>query len=654
MFPKNVMYYGADRPLPEQRHLQAGPLSMIFENGDLRYIRLGQHEIIRRIYAAIRDPNWGTVPNALKDVQVDGKPNTFKIHYSVDNQQGDIDFVWTASITGDEQGTITFSMEGEAQSTFRRNRIGFCILHPIRECAGRVCRIEHADGTIEETTFPKQVVPQIYVNGQPSPHGSFHSMNAMRYPVSRELWAELRFEGDLFELEDQRNWIDGSYKTYCTPIQQPFPVEIQKGTRISQCVTLSLRGTKPQTALVDSNKPIEIRVLKGTQLLPPIGLSVASHEQPLTEREVEHLRLLNLSHLRVELNLWEEGFAARLRQAVEQSHALDVPLEIALIVSDWVDAELGNLLNLLNALKPRVMAWLVFHRNYMVTPDKTIQVGRAILSQYNATIPLGGGCKAYFADLNRKWPQPELNDFVTFTANPQVHAVDNSSIIETAASFTALIQTATQHMGGKPVALSPLTLKARFNPVAIESETKSAGDQLPTQVDPRQMSLFAAGWTLACLKYLSESGNVSHVSLYETTGWLGVMEREKGSPLPDQFSLLAGCVFPIYHVVADLCVMRGGDVIATESSAPLKVESLFLQKGNEKRLLLANLNYEPHVVQVNGLGGRIVIRELDEFSFEMASCLPQAYRASTPAIQVSDSQLELTLQPYAYLCINFA
>ena len=39
--PFRVLYYGKDEPLPEQTQLRAGPLSMIFEAGDLRYIRLG-------------------------------------------------------------------------------------------------------------------------------------------------------------------------------------------------------------------------------------------------------------------------------------------------------------------------------------------------------------------------------------------------------------------------------------------------------------------------------------------------------------------------------------------------------------------------------------------------------------------------------------
>ena len=55
--PKTVLYYGKNEPLPEQKTLRAGPLSLIYEAGDLRYIKLGNHEILRRVYAAIRDHN---------------------------------------------------------------------------------------------------------------------------------------------------------------------------------------------------------------------------------------------------------------------------------------------------------------------------------------------------------------------------------------------------------------------------------------------------------------------------------------------------------------------------------------------------------------------------------------------------------------------
>ena len=71
MLPKRVLYYGKDEPLPEQKALRAGPLSLVYEAGDLRYVKLGDREIVRRIYVAVRDHNWGTVPAVLSNVQID-------------------------------------------------------------------------------------------------------------------------------------------------------------------------------------------------------------------------------------------------------------------------------------------------------------------------------------------------------------------------------------------------------------------------------------------------------------------------------------------------------------------------------------------------------------------------------------------------------
>ena len=57
MLPKNVIRYGNAEPLPERIPLQAGPLSLVYEAGDLRYLRLHDREILRRVYVAVRDRN---------------------------------------------------------------------------------------------------------------------------------------------------------------------------------------------------------------------------------------------------------------------------------------------------------------------------------------------------------------------------------------------------------------------------------------------------------------------------------------------------------------------------------------------------------------------------------------------------------------------
>src|SRR4051794_38578474 len=167
MPPTNMLYYGEERPLPARQSLRAGPLSLVFEEGDLRYVRLGDHEILRRVYSAVRDRNWGTVPVSLSNLRVEAGADAFRITYDAENRvpgparslggervMGEIDFAWQAEITGDAAGTIRFSMEGQARSTFLRSRIGFCILHPGSDCAGQPCTVEKVDGTIEQGEFP--------------------------------------------------------------------------------------------------------------------------------------------------------------------------------------------------------------------------------------------------------------------------------------------------------------------------------------------------------------------------------------------------------------------------------------------------------------------------------------------------------------------
>ncbi|HXF64551.1 MAG TPA: hypothetical protein VNK95_23170, partial [Caldilineaceae bacterium] len=230
--PLRVRYYGEDKPLPAQTPLRAGPLHLVYEAGDLRYIRLGEREIVRRIYVAVRDQNWGT---ALRDVQMDIADDHFDIRYTVENRMNEIDFIWQGVITGERDGTIRFRMDGQARSTFLRNRLGFCVLHPL-VCAGRPARIEHVDGTVEQSVFPVQIAPQLVIDGQIKPVAPFAEMAALAYEVEPGLWAELRFEGDIFEMEDQRNWTDASFKTYSTPLGLPFPVTVQPGDAVRQAI----------------------------------------------------------------------------------------------------------------------------------------------------------------------------------------------------------------------------------------------------------------------------------------------------------------------------------------------------------------------------------------------------------------------------------
>src|SRR5690348_8140949 len=120
----------------ETLSLRAGPLALIYQAGDLRYITLGEREIVRRVLVAVRDRNWGTVPNQLSNVRLEQGADWFHIEYDVDSRQREIDFGWHAVLHGTGAGTLSFAFEGLARTSFWSNRLGLVVLHPIRECAG--------------------------------------------------------------------------------------------------------------------------------------------------------------------------------------------------------------------------------------------------------------------------------------------------------------------------------------------------------------------------------------------------------------------------------------------------------------------------------------------------------------------------------------
>jgi hypothetical protein len=651
--PKNVLYYGKEEPLPEQKTLRAGPLSLIYEAGDLRYIRLGTHEILRRVYVAIRDHNWGTVAPILSNINMEIDQDSFRISYDVENKEDDIDFFWRGTITGDANGTIKLVMDGEARSTFRRNRIGFCILHPM-ECAGVGCEIEHVDGTIEKNAFPKYIGPQLVIDGIIHPVHPFDNMRAMTYDVVPGLQAEIRFEGETFEMEDQRNWTDASYKTYGTPLALPFPVEVQAGTKISQSVTLTLNGPIPDSQLAETDDEGLTFSVGDTALrpLPYIGLGVASHGQPLTQKELTRLKALNLSHLRVGLRLSEPDYEAKLRQAAAEASELGIKLETALFLSDNAETELQAFANTLKQVKPPVCTWLIFHEAEKSTSEKWITLARQHLQSYDSSIKIGSGTNVFFTELNCNRPPIQAMDLVCYSLNPQVHAFDNLSLVETLAAQASTVESARHFCGTLPIAVTPVTLQMRFNPNATGPEPEPEPGQLPPQVDKRQMSLFGAGWTAGSLKYLAESDTHS-LTYYETTGWRGVMETEAGSPVPEKFQSFPGGVYPLYHVLADVGEFAGGKVMAATSSQSLKLNGLTLRKDGKIRVVLANLSPEPQQVLVQGLGRQVQIRILDESSVESAMHSPEEFRAQagTPQ-QTTGGKLQLSLLPYAVARID--
>jgi hypothetical protein len=656
--PVNVLRYGRDEPLPEPVPLRAGPLSLLYEAGDLRCLKRGEREVIRRVYAAVRDRNWGTVPGVISNLKLEISDEAFHIAYVSEHHQNEVHFVWRGEIVGEADGAIRFTFDGEAKTTFLKNRIGFCVLHPIPQCAGAPCRVEYADGTRKTTAFPKQVSPD-------QPVKDIHDLGAIAHEVASGVWAEVRFEGDLFEMEDQRNWIDASYKIYCTPLRLPFPVEIKAGTHVQQRVTLRLVGTAASASGAANRQPL-IEVMRAAPLktaitsdavavevlphqrtrLPALGHCAPSHRRVCTESEVERLAKLKPAHLRVDLTIDESNWSGALWLGAAGTDAGE-RLELALHLPNVSPTVLKDVAGELANRRDQLARVIVFQDGTESTPERLLKLARKHFADAFAGIPIGAGTNADFYQLNQSRPPHELADFLCWSMNPQVHAFDNASLAETPQAISAQIESAREYFPGKPLVVSPVTLKPRFNPVATGPAPPVPPGELPPQVDPRQMSLLGAGWTLAALKHLAESG-VESVTFYETTGWRGVMETEAGSPLPTRFPSIPGGVFPLYHVLVDAGEFAGGEVLRAKSSEPLQVEALALRKQSRLCVLLANLTNQPQVARVLRLGDRGRLRQLDETNALQAMTAPEEFRRQPGEVIASaDGEAEIALRPYA-------
>jgi hypothetical protein len=484
-------------------NFKAGSLDCLYEAGNLRYIKCDGIEIIRLIYSALRDETWQTIPPAISGEKVEMNESGFSITYMATYQAANIQYRAEFAIKA-KNNIISFSMKGEALSDFKRNRIGLCLLHPIKRYTSRKVTITRPDGSTYESAFPELV----------SPHQPFLEIQKMNYSL-HGIGVEIRFEGDIFETEDQRNWSDSSYKTYSTPLRIPIPALIKAGEKIEQRITISVSGRRKLQMLATTGTFYEEKLP-----FPEIGYSRGKNQPQLTSTQVKRFKSIPFNHYRVELRLYESSWKDILSAAASEAELLHTKLELITFYDDNYDEPLNELVASLKPLERLISSILLLSKNLKITPTELMEKGYATIKQSLPAIQIGYGTDGYFADLNRNLPQQISYDFVSYSLNPQVHATDTRTVIENLASQEDAIKKLYASIGNKRIHVSPVTLKMRKNSEAI--------------VDERQHTSFAAFWTLLTVQNLSGA----NLTLYELTGDRGILDETKPSPVYEALKMI--------------------------------------------------------------------------------------------------------------------
>lgn len=642
------LWYGRDEPPLDPIPLRAGPVTALLIGRDLRNVRYGSLEIAQRIYVAIRDRNWDTVPGEVRNLVVAQEDDQFAVRFVVTHRWRDIDATWRGEILGLSDGTISYAMDAEAGRDLTYKLIGLNVHHGMRDYVGRPYQGVGPAGPVSGV-FDSLVMPQLIADATEVP--IFPDVSSLTTQLTDDIAVTFNFEGDTFEFEDQRNWTDGSFKSQSYPPRRNGFFTARQGERLYQKVTISVTGAPPVTGSPGNGVEIVLGDIV-RQGMPPIGLGMSSHGGAFSPRETTLLKALRPAHLRVDLHLSQDDCLDQLGRAAEAARALGSSLELAVFVTDDAAAELIALAVDLAELDVPIARLLLFHESEQATPEPWLALAHTLMDARVSGLVMAGGTNANFCELNRHRPGRPAGDGIAYSINPQIHAFDELSLVENLAPQAETVKTAKAYGEGAPVFVSPVTFKQRFNAVATSAATEFVPGELPPQVDPRQMSLFAAAWLVGSAKHLIESG-VDAITYFETTGWRGVMETEDGCLEPDLFPSRPSEVFPLYHVLVDLADWTDGEIIAAASSDPLRVEAVAVRNADGLHLLIANLTPEPQQVQVNALpAGDIAVRRLNTDTAEMATTNPGAFRAIEESFGDSSKALSLTALPFEVVRID--
>jgi hypothetical protein len=635
---------GTRQKTPRALSLKAGALTVDFVAGGLRTIRYEGHEVLRAIAYVVRDQNWGTYHPEISECLVEKTKDAFTITYRARCSSADPSqtLTYQARITGNSQGHLVFDVVAEPLTPFLTARCGFAVLHPINDVAGQEAVIEHVDGAQEQATFPDVISP-----AQP-----FKDIRAIEHRVTAGITARCVLNGDVFEMEDQRNWSDASYKTYVRPLSLPWPYTMEQGVTNRQSVELRIKrhpGSHPGPAHKEKGA-VRVTVAGPEGTFPGIGVSVYPD---LIPQALAHPKLL--AGLRPQLLLFHfdptkghgrnelSGFSD-IAKHIPASDKTESILELVLPAQQSVCDELFGVAQMVAASGLRLSGILVSPAadRRSTLPGSTWPPCPPLSEIYQAAreafpgLTIGGGSLSYFTELNRKRPPVELLDFVSHCTCPIVHAADDLSVMESLEALPHIVRSTRAFIGqDKAYRIGPSTIGMRHNPYGARVNDNPATQRITmTDRDPRQTSLFAAAWMIGYVAATAEA-RLQSLTVASLTDRLGLASA------PVERELL---LHPAFYAARGLAELGGRHRYACQSSRPGCLAAVAgLDREGRRVAWLANLTGKKQEAVLEWDGAISSVLLLDEQSLREGGAEPWREFTGTSSIQ---------LLPYSLACLK--
>ncbi len=585
--------YGTKEAEKPPVRLVAGRLAADLADGNLRSITYDGVEVLRAVSYLVRDRDWGTYSPGIENLSIAGSEGGFKVTYRAqcDGPEGtklSIDVRIAAS-----ESELTFEAEATSPTGFETNRCGFCILHPIVGVAGSAVIVEHVDGRRDETRFPDLIEPW-----QP-----FKDMRAITHTVVAGISAECRMEGDTFEMEDQRNWSDASYKTYVRPLALPWPYRIEAADTVRQRIVLAIKDRRAANVPVAKQASGAIVVEAGERAgrMPAIGLVVTPEEAGTTLAARALLTEIAPQELLFHFDPMAGHGKAALSDFADVAaiHRGRTTLEIALPCRAPPAAEAAEIASQMREAGFQPDAILISPAvDRQSTPPGSKWPECPPLEEVYAAahaafpgIRVGGGMLSYFTELNRKRVPAAPLSFVSHCTNPIVHAADDLSVMQTLEALPFITRSVRAIYGDKPYRIGPSTIPMRQNPYGSRTMDNPCFGRVPmANRDPRHNGMFAEAFALGYAIRVLDA-DLECLTLSALTGPFGLVAQD-GEPMP------AGATRPLFRTVKTLSELAGKPWQQCQSSAPSDVQAVIAQSDRGSRLLLVNLTASEQTVDL--------------------------------------------------------
>ncbi len=589
---RGQLLFGTDEPVPPTTELRAGPLTLALRAGRLWNLCVGDVEVWHGIAFLHRDANWGTPEPVVERCESTIGARSFRIrcagHFPTSPV---IDF--RLDLEGTSEGVVRFTGEAVPRDDISTNRTGLCVMHPMTAC-GRRLDVRHVDGRTSRSTFPSLILPW----------PPFMLIRAMRHEYAPGRWARCTFEGDAFELEDQRNNSDASFKTYNRSNMMPRPYWLRGSVAIRQSVELALEQ-KPASTRRRRDGPVVVHVGAPVADLPSIGIEIAPEDARSPGVASATLAPMRPRHLHLAL----KGNAGNVDwQAV--AGLLDVAgatLRVDVSLDDTAHADAA-----LISLRDTLRAAGIAPESVAVFPTEQCTVDAARRAFPSSRI--GGGSAHFFVQLNRAEMLGSV-DFLTFTSSPIVHGGDDESVMLSLQSLPSMIATLDARYPGVPVRIGPSSIAARASPLGRQPASDGTRRIALAQVDPRSRGLFGAAWLLGYVAQLATTG-IEAITLMSLSGAGGVAGGDETA---------IARRFPAAHVLD--CLRAPARVMRMTISAPSRVAALALRTPSEYSVLLANLTNAPVDIDLRGCTGCTDVQVMDAQTLRDSERTGRVWRA---------------------------